>query len=75
MYNETYSVIYEVIMRKFSASIESSWDLKIGKYVDVEYLKPVSSEYIKNWVLYILSYKYRWLNFTRFLSWRNPVDK
>ena len=45
MYDETYGVIYEVIMRKFRASMEPFWDLKIGKYV--EYLTPVSSEYIK----------------------------
>ncbi len=41
MYDEIYSVVYEVIMRKFRASLE---DLKIGKYV--EYLMPISSEYI-----------------------------
>ena len=31
-------------MRKFRASLEPFWDLKIGKYV--EYLTPVSSEYL-----------------------------
>jgi hypothetical protein len=31
-------------MRKFRASMEPFWDLKIGKYV--EYLMPVSSEYL-----------------------------
>ena len=31
-------------MRKFRASLEPFWDLKIGKYV--EYLMPVSSEYL-----------------------------
>ena len=36
-------------MRKFRASMEPFWDLKIGKYV--EYLTPVSSEYIKSWEL------------------------
>ena len=36
-------------MRKFRASMEPFWDLKISKYV--EYLTPVSSEYIKSWVL------------------------
>ena len=49
MYDETYGVIYEVIMRKFRASMEPFWDLKIGKYV--EYLMSVSCEYIKSWVL------------------------
>jgi hypothetical protein len=37
--------MYEVIMRKFRASMEPFWDLKIiGKYV--EYLTHVSSEYV-----------------------------
>ena len=49
MYDETYGAIYKVIMRKFRASIEPFWDLKIGEYV--EYLVPVSSKYIKSWVL------------------------
>jgi hypothetical protein len=31
-------------MRKFRASLEPFWDLKIGRYV--EYLMPVSSEYL-----------------------------
>ena len=31
-------------MRKFRASLEPSWDLKISKYV--EYITRVSSEYI-----------------------------
>ncbi len=31
-------------MRKFRASVEPFWDLKIDKYV--EYLTPVSSEYL-----------------------------
>jgi hypothetical protein len=39
-----YEVIYEVIMRKFRASMEPFGDLKIRKYV--EYLKTVSSEYL-----------------------------
>ena len=34
MYDETYGVIYEVIMRKSRGSMEPFWDLKIGKYVD-----------------------------------------
>ena len=36
-------------MRKFRASMEPFWDLKISKYV--VYLMPVSCEYIKSWVL------------------------
>jgi hypothetical protein len=31
-------------MRKFRASMEPFWDLKVGKYV--VYLAPVSSEYL-----------------------------
>ena len=50
MYDETYGVIsyviYEVIMRKFSASMEPFWILKIIMYMYVEYLMPVSSKYI-----------------------------
>ena len=38
------SELAEVIMRKFRASLEPFWDLKISKYV--EYLTRVSSEYI-----------------------------
>ena len=34
IYDETYSVIDEVIMRKFRASMEPSCDLKISKYVE-----------------------------------------
>ena len=36
-------------MRKFRASLEPFWDLKISKYV--EYLTRVSSEYITSWAL------------------------
>ena len=43
MYDET-SVIFEEIARKFRASMEPFWDLKIGIYV--EYRTYVSSEYI-----------------------------
>jgi hypothetical protein len=39
-----YEIIYEVIMRKFRASMEPFRDLKIGKYV--EYLMPVSNKYL-----------------------------
>ena len=35
-------------MRKFRASMEPFWNLKLSKYV--EGLTPVSSEYIKSWV-------------------------
>ena len=30
-YDETYGVIYEVIMRKFRASMEPFWDLKFSE--------------------------------------------
>ena len=53
MYDETYGVIYEVIARKFRASMEPFWDLKIG--ISVEYLMHVSSEYITSWVLLSLT--------------------
>ena len=46
-------VIYKVITRKFRASVEPFWDLKIGIYV--EYLTHVSSEYIISWVLLSLT--------------------
>ena len=61
-YNVTYGeVIYEVIKRKFRASMEP-FCLKISKYV--EYLTRVSSEYLISCVL--LSYKFGWL--------RNPYS-
>ena len=41
-YDETYGVIYEVIMKTSRASLELFWDLKVSKYV--EYLTRVSSE-------------------------------
>ena len=43
-YDETYGVIYQVIMSKFRASMEPFWDLKFSEYV--EYLARVSSEYL-----------------------------
>ena len=48
-YDETYGVIYEVIMRKFRASMEPFRDLKFSEYV--EYLTRVSSEYLTSSVL------------------------
>ena len=42
MYDETYGVIYEVIMSKFRVSMEPFWDLKIGKYMHVKYLSDVA---------------------------------
>ena len=58
MYDETYGVIYEVIARKFRASLEPFWDLKISKYV--EYLMRVSSEYIISWALLSLRSTVGW---------------
>ena len=46
-YDETYGVIYEVIMRKFRASMEPFWDLKFSEI----YLARVSSEYLTSSVL------------------------
>ena len=46
VYDETYGVIYGVIMRKFRVSMEPFWDLKF-----VEYLALVSSEYLTSSVL------------------------
>ena len=49
-YDETYGIIYEVIMRKFRASMEPLfWDLKFSEYV--EYLACVSSDYLTSSVL------------------------
>ena len=54
-------------MRKFRASLEPFWDLKIGRYV--EYLIPVSSEYLK--LRAASSDKYHWPNFTAYvIPWR-----
>ena len=53
MYDETYGVICEIILRKFRVSMEPFWDLKIGMYV--EYLTHVFSEYITSWVLLSLT--------------------
>jgi hypothetical protein len=54
---------YEVIIRRFRASMEPFWDLKISEYV-------VSYTYIQR-IFYKLrvtfSDKYRWPNFTRSL--------
>ena len=60
-------------MRKFRASLEPFWDLKISKYV--EYLTRVSSEYWHYKLSATFSEKYCWLNFTCFLGLRNAVDK
>jgi hypothetical protein len=51
-----YHVIDEVRMKKFRASMEPFWDLKIGEYV--EYLMHVASEYIISWVLLSLTSAY-----------------
>ena len=45
-------------MRKFRASLEPFWDLKISKYV--EYLTRVSSEYITSWALLSLRSTVGW---------------
>ena len=43
-YDETYDVIYEIIMRKSGISMEPFWDLKISKHV--KNLTHVSSKYL-----------------------------
>ena len=58
-------------MRKFRASLEPFWDLKISKYV--EYLTRVSRIHYKPSTTF--SEKYCWLNFTCFLGLHNAVDK
>ena len=72
LWDETYSVISEVIMRKFRASMEPFCDLEISKYV--EYLMCLSSEYHTSSVLpsvtsitgqtchVILTYVIPWIN-------------
>ena len=55
-YDETYGVIYEVIMRKFRASMEPFCDSKFSEYV--EYLARVSSEYLTSSVLPSLTSSY-----------------
>ena len=45
-------------MRKFRASLEPFWDLKISKYV--EYLTRVYSEYITSWALLSLRSTVGW---------------
>jgi hypothetical protein len=61
-------------MRKFRASMEPFWDLKISKYV--EYLTCVSSEYFS---LYkqrdTFSDKYHWPKLTRSFGLCNPRPK
>ena len=60
-------------MRKFRASLEPFWDLKISKYV--EYLTRVYIQRIHYKLSATFSEKYCWLNFTCFLGLRNAVDK
>ena len=59
MYDETYGVIYDVIIDKYLESIWRLYQL---------------SEYIKSWGA-TFSGKYRWPNFTSFLSGHNPMDE
>ena len=63
-YGVTYCVIYEVITRKFRASMEPFWDLKIGKCVGV------SNAFIQR-IPYKLCAtffdKYVWLNFLAYV--------
>ena len=56
-------------MRKFRASLEPFWDLKISKYV--EYLTCVSSKYITSWALLSLRSTIGWTS-RIFLAYVRP---
>ena len=62
-YDETYGVIYEVIMRKFRASMEPFWDLKFSEIYRVSC---ACIQRIKQRVAF--SDEQRRLNFTRSLG-------
>ena len=50
-YDETYGVIYEVIMRKFRASMEPFWDLKFSEIcrVSCTCIQLLRSPMLLNW--------------------------
>ena len=60
-------------MRKFRASLEPFWDLKISKIICRVSYACIQRIHYK--LSATFSEKYCWLNFTCFLGLRNAVDK